>query len=127
VLASLAAGSPTTEFLIRARVVQGIGGALMSLAIITTYFDPDQRGGAIGMWSAATTIVTVVGPVLGGLLADAGLARSLRSTCRWGTTLLILYFKVPSRAEEVSGQIDYPGAVLDAQASWADLRFYLPA
>jgi len=95
--------------------VQGIGGAddPGSLAIITTYFDPDQRGGAIGMWSAATTIVTVVGPVLGGLLADAGLCGSSINLPWSSPTLLILYFKVPeSRAEEVSGQIDYPGAVL---------------
>jgi EmrB/QacA subfamily drug resistance transporter len=119
VLASLACGfAPTTEFLIGARVVQGIGGAMMipgSLAIITASFDPDRRGGAIGTWSAATTIVTVAGPVLGGLLADAGLWRGvfLINLPLGIATLLVLYFKVPeSRNEEVSGQIDYLGAVL---------------
>ncbi len=115
VLASLACGfAPTTEFLIGARVVQGIGGAMMipgSLAIITTYFAPDQRGGAIGMWSAATTIVTVAGPVLGGLLADAGLWRGvfLINLPLGITTLLVLYFKVPeSRAELTYGFISLP-------------------
>ena len=118
-LASLACGfAPTTEFLIGARVVQGIGGAMMipgSLAIITASFDPDRRGGAIGTWSAATTMVTVAGPVLGGFLADAGLWRGvfLINLPLGITTLLVLYFKVPeSRNEEISGQIDYPGAVL---------------
>lgn len=76
VLASLACGlAPTTEFLIGARVVQGIGGAMMipgSLAIITASFDPNRRGQAIGTWAAATTIVTIAGPVLGGFLAEAG-------------------------------------------------------
>ncbi len=118
-LASLACGfAPTTEFLIGARVVQGIGGAMMipgSLAIVTASFDSDQRGAAIGTWSAATTMVTVVGPVLGGFLADAGLWRGvfLINLPLGITTLLVLYFKVPeSRNEEISGQIDYPGTVL---------------
>ncbi len=118
-LASLACGfAPTTELLIEARVVQGIGGAMMipgSLAIITAYFEPKQRGEAIGTWSAATTIVTVAGPVLGGFLADAGLWRGvfLINLPLGLTTLLVLYFKVPeSRNEEISGKIDYPGVIL---------------
>jgi EmrB/QacA subfamily drug resistance transporter len=121
IIASLACGlAPNTEFLIGARIIQGIGGAMMipgSLAIITACFEPEQRGGAIGTWSAATTIVTVAGPVLGGLLADAGLWRGvfLINLPLGITTLLALYFKVPeSRNEEISGKIDYPGAILAA-------------
>lgn len=118
ILASLACGfAPTTEFLIGARVAQGIGGAMMipgSLAIITASFDVDRRGKAIGTWSAATTMVTIAGPVLGGILADAGLWRGvfLLNLPLGLTTLLILYFKVPESRDEESGQIDYPGAVL---------------
>lgn len=118
-LASLACGfAPTTEFLIGARVVQGIGGAMMipgSLAIITACFGPGRRGRAIGTWSAATTMVTVAGPVLGGFLADAGLWRGvfLLNLPLGIATLVVLYFKVPeSRNEEIAGKIDYPGAVL---------------
>ena len=55
-LASLACGlAPTTGFLIAARAVQGIGGALMvpgSLAIISASFGAARRGQAIGTWSA---------------------------------------------------------------------------
>lgn len=118
VLASLACGfAPTTELLIRARVVQGIGGAMMipgSLAIITASFDPNRRGQAIGTWAAATTIVTIAGPVLGGFLADAGAWRGvfLINLPLGITTLLILHFKVPESREEDSRPIDYLGAVL---------------
>lgn len=118
-LASLACGfAPTTESLIGARVVQGIGGAMMipgSLAIITACFESDRRSAAIGTWSSATTIMTIAGPVLGGFLADAGLWRGvfLINLPLGITTLLVLYFKVPeSRNEEISPQIDYPGAIL---------------
>jgi EmrB/QacA subfamily drug resistance transporter len=119
ILASLACGlSPTTQFLIAARVLQGIGGAMTipgSLAIITAYFEPERRGAAIGTWSAATTIVTIAGPVLGGLLADAGFWRGvfLINLPIGITALLILHFKVPeSRNEQASFKIDYPGAIL---------------
>ncbi len=78
-LASLACGlSPSIFWIISARIVQGIGGALMipgSLAIINSSIDPSRRGMAIGTWSAATTLVTVAGPVLGGFLSDHGLWR----------------------------------------------------
>jgi EmrB/QacA subfamily drug resistance transporter len=120
-LASLACGlAPTIEFLIGARVVEGIGGALMipgSLAIITASFDSGRRGRAIGTWSAATTIVTVAGPVLGGFLANAGLWRGvfLINLPLGVAALVALYFRVPeSRDEEAPGQIDYPGALLAA-------------
>jgi len=118
-IGSLACGvAPTTEFLIGARVVQGIGGAIMipgSLAIITAAFEPSRRSQAIALWAATTTIVTIAGLILGGVLADAGLWRGvfLISLPLGVATLLALHFKVPeSRNEETSGPIDYPGGVL---------------
>ncbi|NJO41789.1 MAG: MFS transporter [Cyanobacteria bacterium CRU_2_1] len=119
VLASLACGlTPTIEFLLGARIVQGIGGAMMipgSLAIITATFDLEQRGRAIGTWAAATTIVTIAGPVLGGCLADIGLWRGifLINLPIGLSALLVLHLKVPeSRDEAASPCIDYPGAIL---------------
>ncbi len=118
-LASLACGlAPSTGFLIVARIVQGIGGALMipgSLAIISAYFPAEERGRAIGTWSAVATLVTVGGPILGGLLADAGLWRGvfLINLPIGLAALLALHFRVPeSRDEESSGPIDVPGALL---------------
>ncbi|PWV56466.1 MFS transporter [Chitinophaga sp. S165] len=62
-------------WLIIFRMLQGIGGALMipgSLSLISSSINEDERGKAIGTWSAFTTVVTIGGPILGGALADAG-------------------------------------------------------
>jgi len=118
-LASLACGlAPTVALLIGARVVQGVGGALMipgSLAIISASFGDDRRGRAIGTWSAATTLVTIAGPLLGGFLADNGLWRGvfLINIPLGVAALLVLLFKVPeSRDEQAAPGIDYLGAAL---------------
>jgi EmrB/QacA subfamily drug resistance transporter len=110
--------SPNADFLIWARVVQGIGSSLMipgSLAIISAFFGPAEKGRAIGTWSAATTIVTVIGPILGGVLSGAGLWRAVfLINIPLGVAALIpLLLKVPeSRDEKASGRIDFAGAGL---------------
>lgn len=74
-LSSLACGlSPNISFLIGARVVQGLGGAMMSpqtLTIITRLFPPNKRGVALASWGATAGIATLVGPILGGVLIDS--------------------------------------------------------
>src|ERR1700733_4482719 len=65
--------APNITHLIAARALQGIGGALLvpgSLAIISTSFPKEERGGAIGTWSAFTSITMAVGPVMGGWLIE---------------------------------------------------------
>jgi EmrB/QacA subfamily drug resistance transporter len=118
-LGSLACGlSPTSGILIAARVLQGMGASMMipgSLAIISAHFGDERRGEAIGTWSASTTVVTVLGPLLGGFLADVGLWRGvfLINLPIAAATLLISLAKVPeSHASEVDRRIDAPGAVL---------------
>lgn len=119
ILASLACGlTPTAQFLLVARAVQGIGGALMvpgSLALITATFGPEKCSRAIGTWAAITTMVTIAGPVLGGSLADMGLWRSvfLINLPIGLSALLILHFKVPESQDKTIAQpLDYPGAIL---------------
>jgi len=118
--ASLACGlSPGTNFLIGARLVQGVGGALMipgSLAIITAYFSRDRRGRAIGTWSAATTLCVVVGPFLGGALADAGLWRGvfLINLPVAVVALAVVVLKVPESRDPHCAPLDLIGAVLAA-------------
>ncbi|MBD8101840.1 MULTISPECIES: MFS transporter [Plantibacter] len=73
-LASLWCGlSGSIEMLIVARVVQGLGAALMTpqtMAVITRIFPPDRRGAAMGLWGATAGVATLVGPILGGVLVD---------------------------------------------------------
>ena len=61
--------APTLELLVIARLFQGAAGALLvpgSLAIITNAFDGPQRARAFGIWAAATSALTVLGPIVGG-------------------------------------------------------------
>ncbi|MEO1657208.1 MAG: MFS transporter [Pseudomonadota bacterium] len=60
--------------LIIARGVQGVGAAFMtpaSLALIGSVYPKDQRGGAIGVWAAASALMTSAGPPLGGWLTES--------------------------------------------------------
>jgi EmrB/QacA subfamily drug resistance transporter len=74
VTASLVCGlSDSTTLLIVARVVQGIGAAMLlpqTLALITFMFPPEERGQAVGVWGAVAGLAVVAGPLLGGVLTE---------------------------------------------------------
>jgi EmrB/QacA subfamily drug resistance transporter len=116
-VASLACGlAPSVGTLVAARVVQGVGGALMvpgALALVSTFFEPVERGRAIGTWSAASVLATAIGPVLGGLLARLGL-------WRWvffinlplaAAAVVVLFARVPADPKPSrTGRVDGWGA-----------------
>ena len=72
--ASLLSGlSPTMEWLIVFRVVQGLAGAILvpgSLALITATFSGEEQGRAFGVWSGASAGLAILGPFIGGILVD---------------------------------------------------------
>jgi EmrB/QacA subfamily drug resistance transporter len=65
--------APTAPLLIAARVVQGVGGALLvpaSLALLLPEFPLSKRATAVGLWSACGAIASATGPSLGALLIE---------------------------------------------------------
>lgn len=65
--------SGSIEMLIAARVVQGLGAALLTpqtLSTITRIFPPERRGVALSIWGATAGVATLVGPLAGGVLVD---------------------------------------------------------
>ncbi len=86
--ASLLCGvAPSAGFLVGARILQGVGGALLtpgSLAILEATFAPQDRSRAIGAWSGFAGIATAIGPFLGGWPSQHGRGGwSSTSTSPW--------------------------------------------
>jgi EmrB/QacA subfamily drug resistance transporter len=119
--ASLLCGiAPSVEFLVVARALQGVGGALLtpgSLALIAALFDGEQRGRAIGIWSGLGGIAGAIGPFAGGwLVASVG--------WRWiflvnlplaAAVVFVAQRHVPESADPAaSKRIDMAGAALVA-------------
>ncbi len=137
-LASLLCGiAPTPLVLILARVLQGIGAALLtpgSLSIIQSVFRPADRGKAIGAWSGLGGIAAAIGPFIGGALVQY-------VSWRWiflinlplaVITVLIAQRSVSeTRDARATGRFDIPGAALACIAlggvTWALIEWGKPS
>jgi EmrB/QacA subfamily drug resistance transporter len=114
--ASAAAGlAPSTATLIAARVVQGVGGALMmpaTLSIVTNAFEPHERGKAIGTWAGVSALALAIGPVLGGLLTEHVSWRAIfyiNIPVAIAAVVATLFAVRESRDESVGREVDYLG------------------
>jgi EmrB/QacA subfamily drug resistance transporter len=113
----LCAAAPGIGWLIAARAVQGIGGALMtpaSLAIIEAAFQPGDRTRAIGTWAGFSGVSAAIAPFVGGWLLEAGSWRAIflinvpvAAVTAWTT----LRHVPESRDTSLSGRADWPGAL----------------
>jgi EmrB/QacA subfamily drug resistance transporter len=112
--------APTIELLVLARALQGVCGALLTpaaLAVIVAVFPPDERGKAVGAWTAWGGIGTVLGPLIGGQLVDT-------ASWRWIfainipivlVTLWLVFRAVPEgRERDPNARVDVVGATLCA-------------
>jgi EmrB/QacA subfamily drug resistance transporter len=114
----LCAVSPTAIFMVIARVIQAVGGAILtpaSLALVLPEFAVEKRSAAIGIWGAVGGISAASGPMIGGFLVD---------TFGWHSVFLVnvpfclLAFVIglkllrESRDETAPRTVDYFGALL---------------
>lgn len=112
--------APTIEVLVGARAIQGVFGALLTpsaLAVIVSAFPPDERGAAIGSWTAWAGIAMVIGPFVGGWLIDT-------TSWRWIfainvpfviATLALVVVAIPTpEPGRARRRVDWAGAALCA-------------
>jgi EmrB/QacA subfamily drug resistance transporter len=114
--ASVACGlAPSVSWLILARSVQGIGGALLipgSLALISATFEPAERGQAIGTWSGFSGITAALGPLLGGWLVNHSWRWAFFLNVPLAAVVLFLLSRVPESRNPRAKGLDWTGAVL---------------
>jgi EmrB/QacA subfamily drug resistance transporter len=117
--ASLLCGlAPSLQLLIAARVLQGVGGAMLtpgSLAILQASFHPDDRAQAIGAWSGLGGIATAIGPFLGGWLIQSASWRLifLINLPVAAAVVFVALRHVPESSDPESvKELDFAGALL---------------
>ena len=112
--------APTPLVLVIARAVQGAGAAFMvpgSLAIIAKVYPREERGRAIGIWAAASSLTSIAGPIIGGVLLTAlgdwswRLVFAVNLPLGIGA-LALLWFKVAPDRPVAGRRLDLIGAVL---------------
>jgi EmrB/QacA subfamily drug resistance transporter len=116
----LCAVAPNIETLVAARILQGVGGALLtpgSLAILEASFHKDDRARAIGAWSGLGGVAAAIGPLLGGYLVDSVSWRAIfLLNIPLGAFVVVMANRhVPETKDPgATGRLDFPGAVLAA-------------
>ena len=109
--------APDINTLIVFRGIQGVAGALLtpaSLALITSTFSGEERGAAIGTWTAWTGISIVIGPLFGGWLIDVSSWRAIFFlNVPIAIVTLAIALRLPGRvAKRTAVRVDLVGAAL---------------
>jgi EmrB/QacA subfamily drug resistance transporter len=108
--------SGSIGMLVAARVVQGVGAALLTpqtLSVITRIFPPHRRGVAMSVWGATAGVATLVGPLAGGVLVDhLGWQWIFIVNVPVGIIGLVLAVWLVPALPTVSHRFDLPGVVL---------------
>lgn len=109
--------APGPVFIVIARCVQGVAGALLvpsSLALIMSTFRDQAQSKAIGTWTGATTVAMLVGPILGGLFVDLASWRLafFINVLPIAVTLLLLARLQHRDTHSAETVVDWAGAIL---------------
>lgn len=108
-----------TQSLVAFRLLQGIGGALLtpgSLSIIESSLRPADRGRGVGAWSGITGLAGAVGPLLGGLLVEISWRWVFVVNIPVAIAVVVLSRWVPETSDPSARHtaLDLPGAALSA-------------
>ncbi len=141
----LCAVAPDSLFLIIARGLQGVAGALLvpsSLALIISSFSGSAQGRAIGTWTAWTGIAFIIGPLFGGFLVDTYSWRLIFAinVAPIAVTLYLMRLLKVTADMHKKVHVDFGGAILcavglgglvyalieKAHYSWASPMIYVP-
>lgn len=116
-----AAVAPSLGFLLGARAVMGVGGALLtpgSLAILEASFVKDDRSAAIGAWAGLGGVAGALGPLLGGAVLDLAGWRLLfllnLPICAAAVYLTVQHLPESTDPDSARQQIDWLGTVTGA-------------
>src|ERR671917_1835501 len=118
-------GIPGATALIVARVLQGMGGALMmpqTLSLITVAFPPQKRGAAMGVWGSVVALGAVLGPLLGGyIVTDYPWEWVFLINIPVGIVAIIATLAIvpESRDPLASNKLDWGGVIFSALAIFA--------
>ena len=111
-----AALAPSTDALIAARAIQGLGGALvapLTLTLLSEAFPAEKRGLALGIWSGVAGLAVAMGPLAGGAIIES-------ISWQWifwvnvpvGLVLLPLSQRGLAESHGTAGRLDLPGVGL---------------
>jgi EmrB/QacA subfamily drug resistance transporter len=116
VASAFAALAPSTDALIAARAIQGLGGAIvapLTLTLLSAAFPADKRGLALGIWSGVGGLAVAMGPLAGGAIIES-------ISWQWifwvnvpvGLVLLPLARRGLAESHGPAGRLDLPGVAL---------------
>ncbi|ADP79607.1 DHA2 family efflux MFS transporter permease subunit [Pseudofrankia inefficax] len=116
VASAAAALAPDVGFLIAARAVQGVGGAIvlpLSMTLLSAAVPAERRGAALGIWGGVSGLAIALGPLVGGAITQG-------AAWQWifwlnvplGLAAIPLAFARLTESREASSRLDTPGTVL---------------
>lgn len=114
----LCAAAPGVGWLIGARALQAVGGALLTpcaLALVLDAFAPERRAAVMGLWSAVGALAATIGPTAGSILVDAFSWRAVfLANVPVGVIILVAALRNlgESRSPETGAGLDLPGVTL---------------
>jgi len=117
------AAAPSLSVLVAARVLQGVGGAVMlpsSLGLLLPLFPPERHGAAVGLWSAMGGVAAAAGLPIGGLLAQVNWRLVFLVNMPIGVAAALIGWRLlPEIREKSRSALDVPGALVLAATAAA--------